>query len=463
MTLKLSQFTVPLHDYPQAGKHILYNTLTRAMSSIGDNGWHILQGLPSVPNDNDGQKWLETLKENGFVVPLNADEGKLYIQRLEKAKQNTDHLHVTLSLIQGCNFGCSYCYQGGRQSTHDGAKITESGIPGSLKTGEIITFLKLQCQERNVKKLHFTAYGGEPLLNKPALLSIVKAMQTHCRQQGIQWSFGMVSNGSLLTRKTTWELKKYGLVQVQVTIDGNKETHDASRPFLKVKGKDVSTYDLIMQNLEGWAGLIHTDVLCVVSESNLSAAHELIDTLADLGLAEKHVRMMFSPISPTYDDKTLEEVTHRFANNPELLQTELEIVDAITKLEIHAAKRGLIDDLRPRGKWCAVIRANGQNVTITPEGKLYSCALFLGRGEKYETGHILKTERGGLDTLMKDFEYPDECKKCTYLPICANCRADSLEKKGDLLGANSHKARYDFMLPQLIKAHYDLINRQIGS
>ena len=86
MKLKLSQFTVPLHDYPEAGKHLLYNTLTRAMSRIDDSGWHVLQGLPSVPNDNDGQKWLETLKENGFVVPLNADEGKLYIQRLEKAK-----------------------------------------------------------------------------------------------------------------------------------------------------------------------------------------------------------------------------------------------------------------------------------------------------------------------------------------------------------------------------------------
>ena len=313
---------------------------------------------------------------------------------------------------------------------------------------------------RDVKRLYFTAYGGEPLLNKPALLEIVSAMQTYCQQREIRWSFGMVSNGSLLNRKTVLELKKYGFAQVQITIDGNKETHDASRPWRSVKGEEVSTYDIIMGNLESWAGVIHTDVLCVVSESNIDAAHELIDTLARKGLAKKHIRMKFSPISPTYDDETLEAVTQNFADNPDLLKAELEIIDAITKLQIHAAQRGLIDDLRPRGTWCNVIRANGQNVTITPDGKIYSCALFIGRNEKYDTGHISKNARGGLDNLMKTFSYPDECKRCTYLPICANCRADSLEKTGDILGANSHKARFEVMLPQIIQAHYDLRQQQ---
>jgi radical SAM protein with 4Fe4S-binding SPASM domain len=211
----------------------------------------------------------------------------------------------------------------------------------------------------------------------------------------------------------------------------------------------------VIRNLLSWAGEIHTDVLCVVDQSNVPAAYELIDTLADYGLAEKKVRMRFSPVSPTYDNQTIEEVTQNFADNPELLKTELKIIDAITKLQIYAAKRGLIDELRPQGTWCAVIRANGQNVAITPDGKVYSCPVFIGRDAKYETGHISKEARGGLDALMETFSFPDECKKCTYLPICSNCRADALTKTGDVLGANSHKERYDLILPQLIKAHYD--------
>lgn len=458
-TWKLSQFTVPLHDYPQTGDHLLYNTLTRATAKINEKGWRVLAGLPQLPDDPDVHGWLNALAKNGFIVPENINEGESYLRRLLQAKGDTDHLHVTLSLIQKCNLGCPYCYQAGGESTHDGSKITQAGIPGSIKTDEILAFLQSQCEERNVKQLYFTAYGGEPLLNKPALLSIVTTMQAYCLKRGIGWAFDMVTNGSLLNKRAVVELKRYGFVKVQLTIDGNKETHNATRIWRDPRGKNIGTYDIIMRNLESWAGLIRADILCVVSESNIRAADELIDTLADKGLAEQHVRMLFSPISPTYDNETLEEAAQHFADNPDLLKTELQMVDAIAKLQIHAAKRGLIDDLRPRGTWCAVIRANGQNVTITPQGKIYSCSLFIGRDEPYETGHISQKERGGLDALMSAFAYPDDCKKCAYLPICANCRADALSKTGDILGANSHKTRYDLILPQLIKAHYEQVQR----
>ncbi|MBI1930360.1 radical SAM protein, partial [Candidatus Poribacteria bacterium] len=270
---------------------------------------------------------LHALAKKGFIVPQDADEGELYIQGLSQAKDHTEHLHVTLSLIQKCNLGCWYCYQGGDNSTHDGSKITKKGFGDNVKTAEIIAFLQSQCEERNVKRLHFTAYGGEPLLNKPALLEIVKAMQTYCKQEEIQWSFDMVSNGSLLNRKTVLELKQYGFVKVQITIDGNRETHNQSRVWRNPKGVVIGTYDLIMENLEQWAGLIRTDVLCVVSQSNLDAAHELINTLADKGLAKKHVRMMFSPISPTYDVLTLEETVQHVADHPEVLTEILNIIE----------------------------------------------------------------------------------------------------------------------------------------
>ena len=131
----------------------------------------------------------------------------------------------------------------------------------------------------------------------------------------------MVSNGSLLNRKTVLELKKYGFVSVQVAIDGNRETHDASRPWKRPKSLGISTYDTIMRNLDRWAGLITTDVLCVVSKSNIDAAHELIDTLAEKSYAKKRVRMLFSPISPTYDDATIAQVGD--TQHPKLLESEM--------------------------------------------------------------------------------------------------------------------------------------------
>jgi uncharacterized protein len=465
MKFKLSQFSTRITDTPDKGQHLLYNTRTRGLVGIDDNGWRLLCELPAIPSDAQRKSWLSALAKRGFIVPQELDEGESYVQRLERAKGNTDRLHVTLSLIQGCNFGCGYCYQGGNQSTHDGSKITEDGTDGSIQTDEIRTFLKGQCEDRAVKRLFFTAYGGEPLLNKPALIDIAKSMQAYCHQNDIQWMFDMVSNGSLLTRKTVVELKQLGFCQVQITIDGNRETHNQSRPWLNPndnpKAREIGTYDIIMGNLQRWAGLIHTNVLCVVSESNLPAAHELIDTLANLGLAEKRVRMIFSPISPTYDSETVSQTAQNFADNPDLLKAELKVIDAITQLQIHAAERGLIDDLRPKATWCSVIRANGENITITPDGKIYSCALFIGRDDEHSTGHIRNNDRGGMDARMQAFKYPDPCLRCEYLPICANCRADALSTTGDLLGANSQKERFERIVPKLIKAHYTQQHAQV--
>ena len=112
----------------------------------------------------------------------------------------------------------------------------------------------------------------------------------------------MVTNGVLLTRKVVEQLLPLGFVQAQITIDGNQETHDASRPFQSGKG----TYSTIMKNLSQYAGLIHTTVLCVLDESRIDAAYELVDTLALKGYSQKRVQMTFSPVMPTYDNETVE-------------------------------------------------------------------------------------------------------------------------------------------------------------
>lgn len=102
---KRSQFTMRLPGYPEKGQHLVYNTLTRATARIDDTGWDKLQNLPGISGDSDFDKWLGQLADGGFIVPQALDEGEGYIQHLQSAKQNTDHLYITLSLIQKCNFG----------------------------------------------------------------------------------------------------------------------------------------------------------------------------------------------------------------------------------------------------------------------------------------------------------------------------------------------------------------------
>ena len=212
-----------------------------------------------------------------------------------------------------------------------------------------------------------------------------------------------------------------------------------------------------MKNLSQYAGLIHTNVLCVLDESRINAAYELIDTLAQKGYAQKQVRMTFSPVMPTYDNETI-EAAQSSLDPAQMLMEEKKNAVEVAKLSIYAAKKGLYDDLRPQHTWCAMQRHDGRNITLDPSGKIYTCPTFIGRDKKYEAGHI-SGEIGGIDLVLKEqYTRSEQCLSCRYLPICTDCRADALQQTGEITEANPKEEVYDSIVPLLVKAHYQAIN-----
>ena len=208
-----------------------------------------------------------------------------------------------------------------------------------------------------------------------------------------------------------------------------------------------------MKNLAEYAGLIRTDVLCVLDESRVDAAYELIDTLADSGYADRKVRVTFSPVMETNDNETI-ATSQLYADEGQKMAAEREILVEIAKLSIYAAKRGLLEDLLPKHTWCAMQRHDGRNFTLEPSGKIYTCSTFIGRDGQYEAGHIA-TGFGGIDTVLKEnYQCSEKCLSCRYLPICADCRADALHQTGRITEANPKEEEYDLIVPELIKAHY---------
>lgn len=441
--MKLSQFTVVLNDYPKTGHHLLYHTLSRALIEVDKAGWDVLQTLSTdTPTDAQCLAFLKELQTQGFIVENSINEGERYLGYLnQSASEPGGELSVTLlTNLQRCPLACSYCYQKG---THTGERLA-----GDLSE-ECLEFIKKQCLKLGVERLFISYYGSEPLSNPKAILSTATELQGFCRKQGIHFRFGMVTNGVLLTREIVEKLRPLGFVQAQITIDGNQETHDASRPFQSGKG----TYSTIMRNLSQYAGLIHTTVLCVLDESRIDATYELIDTLAGEGYPQRRVQMTFSPVVPTYDNETV-EATQLSMDRAQMLIAEKKMAVEIAKLSIYAAKKGLHEDLRPQHTWCAMQRHDGRNITLDPSGKIYTCPTFIGRDKKYEAGHI-SGEIGGIDLVLKEqYVRSEQCLSCSYLPICADCRADALYQTGEITEANSKEEVYDSIVPLLVKAHY---------
>ena len=385
--MKLSQFTVVVNDYPTTDRHLLYNTLSRALIQVDKAEWDVLQNLSAeIPIDERSHTFLEPLRDQGFLVPKALKEGEQFLEYLNQSPgQKGGEVSVTLlTNLQRCPLACGYCYQ---QGTHDGERLA-----GDL-SDECLAFIKEQCEKVEAERLYISYYGSEPLSNLKAIVSTAEELKRFCGEQGIRFYFGMVTSGVLLTRKVVETLRPLGFVQAQITIDGNQGTHDASRPFQSGKG----TYRTIMKNLAGYAGLIRTDVLCVLNESRVAAAYELIDTLADEGYGDRRVRVKFSPVMETNDNATI-SASQLYTDEGQKTAAEREILVEIAKLSIYAAEKGLVDDLLPQHTWCAMQRHDGRHFTLEPSGKLYTCTTFIGRDAKYEAGHIA-TGFGGIDTV----------------------------------------------------------------
>ena len=441
--VKLSQFTVVVNDYPETGQHLLYNTLSRALIQVEKQEWDVLQKLSTdLPIENQSRALLEPLRNQGFLVPKETKEGERFLEYLnQSSNQKGGEVSVTLlTNLQRCPLACGYCYQ---QGTHLGGRLE-----GDL-SDECITFIKGQCEKIEAERLFISYYGSEPLSNLKAIVSTATELKRFCGEKEISFRFGMVTSGVLLTREVVETLRPLGFTQVQITVDGNQQTHDASRPFQSGKG----TYTTIMKNLGDYAGLIRTDVLCVLNESRVDAAYELIDTLADKGYAERKVRMTFSPVMESNDNETI-AASQLYVDEGHRLAAEREMLVEIAKLSIYAAKRGLFEDLLPKHTWCAMQRHDERNFTLEPSGKLYTCATFIGRDAKYEAGSIFEGF-GGIDTVLKEsYQRSEKCLSCRYLPICADCRVEALHQKGEITEANPKEEEYDLIVPELIKAHY---------
>ena len=444
--MKLSQFTVVVNDYPKTDQHLLYNTLSRALIQVDKAEWDVLQNLSKdVPIERQSRTLLEPLRDQGFLVPKELKEGERFLEYLNQSPdQKGGEVNVTLlTNLQRCPLACGYCYQ---QGTHSGGRLE-----GDLSE-ECLTFIKAQCEEVGAERLFISYYGSEPLSNLKAIISTGEQLQQFCGEKGIRFRFGMVTSGVLLTRKVVETLRPLGFVQAQITIDGNQQTHDASRPFQSGKG----TYATIMKNLAEYAGLISTDVLCVLDESRIGAAYELIDTLADKGYAERRICVKFSPVMATNDDGTI-AASQLYVDEGQKMAAERGLLVKIAKLSIYAAEKRLLEDLLPQHVWCAMQRHDGRNFTLEPSGKLYTCPTFSGRDAKYEAGHIA-TGFGGIDTFLKEsYQRSEKCLSCRYLPICADCRADALHQTGEITEANPKEEEYDLIVPELIKAHHKAI------
>src|SRR4029450_3112571 len=105
-----------------------------------------------------------TLTESGFLVESREADRQALDHFLGGVKSDTTELNVTLLTTLQCNFACDYCFQG------DHGDYNKFAEKMTLPTAErAAVWMERELDRVRPERLVLTFFGGEPLLNLPAM------------------------------------------------------------------------------------------------------------------------------------------------------------------------------------------------------------------------------------------------------------------------------------------------------
>lgn len=148
---------------------------------------------------------------------------------------------ISLFLAQECNMRCVYCYG-------QAGEYADRGMMDESTAFKAVEWLV--ANSGSALKLHITFFGGEPLLNFPLLRKVVAYAKQKAADKGKEITFGLTTNGSLLTDEVIAFLKEEKINPL-ISFDGPPDYQNRQRPFKDGSG----SYDRVRANVQKLRGI----------------------------------------------------------------------------------------------------------------------------------------------------------------------------------------------------------------
>lgn len=393
--MKVSRYNIEIQ---RDGNRYIYNSLTGAFAKINDEYYKVYQVYKNSSNEEineENDKIVNDLKKGGFLIDDNYDElGYLnFVQKHIRFKH--DSLSLTVMPTKQCNFRCFYCYE-----KHKDIYFTQE-----IKE-RLINFISTSVEKNKYKYLHITWYGGEPLLMFDDILDLSQQIVNICEKNDVSYNAGMVTNGYLLTKERAEKLKEIAKIEsMQITIDGDKESHDKYRVLENGEG----TFDVIIENIKNACENIQISIRCNLTEENYNKAFGLINFLKNNNLFDK-VNLYFYPVRAFKETEC--ENLNCCLSFKKFAQIEIELLKYLTDKGVN------LNILIPQPKYipCGAIVVN--SFVVGPDGYIYKC------WNRIEQEHAVGDLWNGLyvkdEKFLKwvNWELPSTCYSCNVLPLC---------------------------------------------
>ena len=422
--MELSRYlkVYPCADKP--GRVLLVATRRCAVLETSDNMWKKIS-----TGDDLADKERDALLRLGVLVPDCAAEREELLETFTRANSKNRPFTALVTLTLECNLACVYCF--------------EDPFRGRFIMSDATADRLIQrMSERMEEGLNVTIdfYGGEPLLALPVLKRIAAALSAAALDRSVRFSFSIISNGTLLSRRTIQELVPLGLDGIMVTLDGPLDVHDRQRPFVSGKG----SFDTILANIKETWDLTPLDLVGKFTCENYHRFPELLDYLIAEGVTPEMLKVVvFSPVFPKADGSVSSDFSSSCAASDEPW-----LIEAGLFLRGEILKRGFKTP-KPQMAGCMVEFAN--DMVVGYDGSIYKCPAFMGQ-EKLRVGSLADGVGDYRESHNLDVWKTEACLECAYLPLCfGGCRFFRKLKSGAIDGVDCRRVMLDASLETIVR------------
>ena len=398
-------------------------------TTAGEAGWHVSRYNLSAPVPNSKMvaianlfkgtcaeytpielyllSVLDELDENHPIIERFAKRG-IICNFDERAALETmgraacaapQGIGLTICPTLGCNFDCPYCFE-----DHGSGKMTPE------VQDDVVALAERMLNACGKNNLYVTWFGGEPLLAPDVIESLSARFMALVEERGGTYGASIITNGYLLTQDVADMLGAAKVSSAQITIDGMRDTHNATR-YLRGGG---ATFDRIVDNLRNVKLPFKVHIRHNVHEGNQAEIDELKAFIGELAQESgNELGYYAAPVAGSdVADKRGKQVS---------LLCDTDASDIGVRQEASRFRAG-------HGHYCG---ANTLwSVCIDDCGNLGKCwetvdklAISFGNAHDWNPARPLETaSKPDLLAKFLNTAIPNgdaECHECVWLPMCA--------------------------------------------
>lgn len=343
---------------------------------------------------------------------------------------------VTFQVTDKCNLACTYCYQINksvrRMKFEDAKLFIDKLLSGEDGFSEYVSI-------KNSPGIVIEFIGGEPFLEVDLIDQIVDYFRLRTIELNHPWAdrfcISICSNGVLYTDPKVQKFlqKNKDCISFSVTLDGNKELHDACRVFPDGRG----SYDLAEYATQDWMNRgYYMGSKITISPDNLPYIYDALMHIVGLGYTEINANCVYEAEWTDEQAGQLYHLMKKFADFM-LSDKKYKLLDC----SLYQATIGHPKEDTDLQNWCG---GTGSMLSMDPDGWLFPCIRYMESSLGASRAPMrIGNVHTDLATCQKDkdcvaclnaidrrTQSTDECFYCPIAEGCSWCSAWNYQKYG---------------------------------